>query len=121
MHELFVQEYHINVPYKAYWLVFKTFSVHFGFPWSDTCNLCDSMEQKMNAADTQEESQNFTSKESRCILCCKNKYTLRAKQGSIHLLSFDYMHNLPLPHITGWQLWYNIFGVHNLGDDSAKL
>ncbi|KAJ8876481.1 hypothetical protein PR048_020926 [Dryococelus australis] len=120
MHELFVQEYHINVPYNAYWLVFKTLSMNFGFPRSDICNLCDPMEQKMKTADTQEGS---------CILeiekalhlkiadayrAAKKKHTLRENQGSIHA-------ELAPSSDNNWQLWYNIFGVHNLGEDSATM
>ncbi|KAJ8883576.1 hypothetical protein PR048_015420 [Dryococelus australis] len=84
-------------------------------------------------ADTQEEScilekeKTLHLKRADAYRAAKKKYTLRVKQGSIHFLSFDYMQNLPLPHITinvvfcSRQLWYNIFGVHNLGDDSVTM
>ncbi|KAJ8887858.1 hypothetical protein PR048_014076 [Dryococelus australis] len=81
------------------------------------------MEQKIKAADTLEESF-ILEIEKTLHLKIADAYP---KQGSIHFLSFDYMQNLPLPHITSnvvfysLQLWNNIFGVHNLGEDSATV
>lgn len=43
------------------------------------------------------------------------------------VICFDYMQNLPLPHIRDnlafrcRQLWYYVFGVHNLKDNSASM
>lgn len=41
MHQHFLGLYHINVPYKSYWSIFNTFNIHFGYPRSDTCAICD--------------------------------------------------------------------------------
>ncbi|KAJ8890261.1 hypothetical protein PR048_009769 [Dryococelus australis] len=42
--------------YKAHESFFKTFTIHFGFPISDTCLFAILWNKKMKVADTQEES-----------------------------------------------------------------
>lgn len=52
---------------------------------------------------------------------------MKAKEGIVTCISFDFMQNLPLPHIQSGpvyysrQLWYNVFGVHDLSDDSVRV
>lgn len=47
--------------------------------------------------------------------------------GQLTCISFDYMQNLPLPHIKtsdvfyARQLWYILFGIHDLGNDRAYM
>lgn len=133
MHALFLDNFRLNIPYKAYWSIFQTFDIHFGYPRSDTCSFCDAIQQKLNAAKTPEEKSILETekkihlKQAEAFRNEKKKYILQAKDGSITCLSFDFMQNLPLPHIKtnavfySRQLWYNLFGIHNLGDDSVTM
>ncbi|KAJ8885408.1 hypothetical protein PR048_011605 [Dryococelus australis] len=58
----------------------------------------------------------------------KKKEILRknTRTGDV-CLSFDYMHNLPLHNLKtnavlySRQMWYNVFGVHDLGSDSVTM
>ncbi|KAJ8869515.1 hypothetical protein PR048_028506 [Dryococelus australis] len=56
----------------------------------------------------------------------KQKYDMRAKDGTVTCITFDFMQNLPLPYMKSKtvyyskQLWY-VYGVHNLADDSAPM
>lgn len=105
MHREFVLKYHINIPYKSYWTVFKTFNIHFGYPRSDTCNMCDSLNSKIKAEERDfEKSQLIVQKtlhlkKAEAFRSLKRSYIQKAKQDLINCISFDYMQNLPLPHL----------------------
>jgi hypothetical protein len=51
----------------------------------------------------------------------------KAKSGEATVILFDFMQNLPLPHIRNnavffaYQLWYYVFGIHNLANDDATM
>ncbi|KAJ8895305.1 hypothetical protein PR048_000630 [Dryococelus australis] len=45
MHEMFLNTYHVNVPYKVYWSIFTQES---GLPPSDTYSICDTLAIKIN-------------------------------------------------------------------------
>lgn len=57
----------------------------------------------------------------------KRHYKAEARAGNCMAISFDYQQNLPLPHIRTSdvffksQLWYYVFGIHDLADDSASM
>ncbi|CAH1103747.1 unnamed protein product [Psylliodes chrysocephalus] len=135
MHSMFVSEYKINIPYKIYWHTFKNkFSIKFGYPRSDTCAECDSYAQKLNNKELMgEERKNIeTQKElhlrkAEAFFDLRRKYKAKAQAGEIECLTFDYMQNLPLPHIPtnpvfyARQLWYYIFGVHNVATNEAAI
>ncbi|KAJ8891972.1 hypothetical protein PR048_004537 [Dryococelus australis] len=124
MHKLFDQEYHINVPYKAYWLIFKTFSIHFSFPrFHGTKNESSRHTGRKSSTRNRE---NLTSKESHCLPCCKKEIHFKSKTRKHKFFVIRLHAELTLSHITSnvfysQQLWYNIFGVHNLGDDLATM
>nr|CAI5840937.1 unnamed protein product [Callosobruchus analis] len=47
MYRMFLDEYKINVSYKAYWSIFHSkFNIKFGLPRRDTCSICDSLRLK---------------------------------------------------------------------------
>ncbi|KAJ8898049.1 hypothetical protein PR048_003409 [Dryococelus australis] len=49
MHEMFLNTYHVNVPYKVYWSIFtQEFNIKFGFSRSGTCSICDTLAMKIN-------------------------------------------------------------------------
>lgn len=131
---MFLEKYKIKITYKAYWSVFKSkFNISFGLPRSDTCSICDQLMLQINAAkDLQIKQKLITEKTLHLAKAdkfyeIKRNYKLRAKQGELTCLSFDYMQNLPLPHLrTGdvffaSQLWYYVFGVHDLGTSEATM
>lgn len=135
MHSMFRSEYLINIPYKIYWKIFKTnFNINFGFPRSDTCAQCDSFQQKLTSQEiTDAEKIQITMekeihlRKAEAFFTMKKRYQIQAKAGEIDCISFDFMQNLPLPHIPSnpvfysRQLWYHIFGIHNLGTDEAFI
>lgn len=133
MHKHFLELYRINISYKSYWSVFNTFNIHFGYPRSDTCAICDSLQQKLNAATDDESKAQYTAEQNlhlrkaEAFKTEKKKYIMKAKEGRVTCLSFDFMQNLPLPHIPSGpvyysrQLWFHIFGVHDLSDDSVTM
>ncbi|PSN29740.1 hypothetical protein C0J52_27986 [Blattella germanica] len=65
MHRMFLDSYHINVSYQVYWLIFSTkFNIKFGYPRSDTCSVCDSLQLSIvEASSDKEKCQYITEKE----------------------------------------------------------
>ncbi|KAF2897149.1 hypothetical protein ILUMI_09028 [Ignelater luminosus] len=53
MYQLFVQEYKIQISCKVYWPIF-TNNLKFGLPRINTCTKCDSLMQKVAAAENEE-------------------------------------------------------------------
>lgn len=135
MHNMFISEYKINIPYKIYWFTFRnSFSIKFGFPRSDTCAECDMYTQKLNdKAVVGEELNSVTAqkelhlRKAETFFALRRKYKTKAQAGEVECLTFDYMQNLPLPHIPtnpvfyARQLWYYVFGVHNLATNEATI
>lgn len=135
MHAMFLESFRINIPYKTYWKVFKQyFNIKFGFPRSDTCADCDKFAQSINRLDLEPEEKVSIEREkelhlrkAEAFFDLKRKYKQKAKAGEIMCISFDFMQNLPLPHIPSnpvfycRQLWYYVFGIHDLGTDEATM
>ncbi|VEN44384.1 unnamed protein product [Callosobruchus maculatus] len=134
MYKMFLNKYRIKISYKEYWSVFNTsFNIKFGLPRSDTCTICDRLMSQQNLCSNLEERRKIET-ERNIHLCradkfyeIKRKCKLKAQQGLIMCLSFDYMQNLPLPHIQSSevffasQLWYYVFGVHDLATNDATI
>lgn len=135
MHNMFIDKYRIRISYKIYWKIFhEEFNIKFGYPRSDTCSFCDSIQQKLNdpKQSAEEIAKLRTEKElhlkkAEAFRTKKKIYAKQAKEGAILCLSFDFMQNLPLPHLQtnqvfySRQLWYNVFGVHNLGTNDVTM
>ena len=135
MHSMFLEQYFINIPYKIYWQTFKReFKIKFGFPRSDTCPECDSYTQKLNNDNiTEQEKVSLCAqrelhlRKAEAFFTAKKQFSISAKAGDLVCLSFDYMQNLPLPHIPtnpvfySRQLWYNVFGIHDLGSNEVSM
>ncbi|KAI4454181.1 dna-directed rna polymerases i ii and iii subunit rpabc2 [Holotrichia oblita] len=135
MHSLFEEEYRINIPYKLYWKVFTTkFNIKFGYPRSDTCAECDTFQQKLNSTSVTEEEKaeirirkELHQRKAEAFHRLKRQYKATAQTGEITCLTFDFMQNLPLPHIPtnpvffSRQLWYNVFGIHNMGTSDVSI
>lgn len=134
MYRLFLEKHRINVSYKVYWSIFTTkFNIKFGLPRTDTCTMCDMFRQKIEASkDKQEEKKQEALKElhlrkAEAFYTLKRKWKQEARTNQATVISFDFMQNLPLPHIRtntvfyARQLWYFVFGVHDFADDSASM
>lgn len=135
MHSIFLEKYRINISYKSYWRIFRThFNIKFGFPRSDTCSECDRIAQQLNNLELNAEERTKLNVEKELHLRkaeaffeLKRQYKIKAKAGEVMCISFDFMQNLPLPHIPSnpvfysRQLWYNVFGIHDLGNDEAFM
>lgn len=119
-----------------YWQIFHTeFNLKFGLPRSDTCGTCDRYESIVSGCDDPEDVRKLlTEKELHLMKAdkfyeIKKKYKLKARADpeNFTCMSFDYMQNLPLPHIRtnavfySRQLWYFVFGVHNDGNNTATM
>lgn len=134
MHNMFLDLYSINISYFTYYSIFiNEYNLHFGLPKSDTCAKCDTLEQRM-AACNEDKQRNLIKVEKELHQRQADKfhelkrfYVAKARSGALDLFSFDFMQNLPLPHIpTGdvfyaRQLWYNVFGVHNLASNNVYM
>ena len=134
MHKLFLFEIRINVSYLVYYQVFKNeFSILFGIPRTNTCAKCDELTLKISAAvdvDTKQRlinEKDLHLRKAEKFRQIKNHYKLEAKAGKCMAISFDFQQNLPLPHIKTSdvfyksQLWYYVFGIHDLADNSASM
>lgn len=133
MHGLFLHEVRINIPYRVYYNVFrKEFNIKFGLPRSDTCSICDELKLKIMCATDNEKDELIVQKtlhlqKAKKFRDLKNAYKEKAQKGECMVLSFDYMQNLPLPHIkTGdvfysRQMWYYVFGIHDLANDAVSI
>ncbi|KAJ8893584.1 hypothetical protein PR048_006184 [Dryococelus australis] len=87
---MFLNTYHVNVPYKVYWSIFtQEFNIKFGFPRLYTCSICDTLALKINNPECSTEKRKKLETEKR----------KQARAGNIVCLSFDYLQNLPLPHL----------------------
>ncbi|PSN40714.1 hypothetical protein C0J52_21668 [Blattella germanica] len=60
MHKMFLDQYHINVPYHVYWRTFNDkFNIAFGWPRSDTCTQCDTLNQQIDASTNNDDKVKF--------------------------------------------------------------
>ncbi|KAJ8891417.1 hypothetical protein PR048_003945 [Dryococelus australis] len=106
MHEMFLNTYHIIVPYKVYWSTFiQEFNIKFRFPRSDTCSICDTLAIKINNPECCTEKRKKLETELKyfvdklgLVILCENKCRF-------------YSH----------RLWRNMFCVHDLGSDGVTM
>nr|CAI5863861.1 unnamed protein product [Callosobruchus analis] len=131
MFKMFIEKYRIKISYKGYWSVFNTsFNIKFGLHRSDTCdrlmsqqNLCSNLEERRKI----ETERNIHSCRVDKFYEIKRRCKLKAQQVANMCLSFDYMQNLPLPHIQGSevfftsQLLYYVFVVHDLATNDETM
>ncbi|KAJ8879840.1 hypothetical protein PR048_020457 [Dryococelus australis] len=80
-HEMLLNKYHVNVPYRVYW---------------NTCYICDTLAIKINNPECSTEERNK-----------KKKFRKQARAGDIVCLSFDCMQDLPLPHLKTNAVFYS--------------
>ena len=111
----------------------ENFTMSFGYPKSDTCGTCDTMNIQMELAEGAQKTSLCAQKEDH-LRRAENFYsslrtnTRLAKLNShIATVTFDFQQNLPLPHIPVGQvfymhqLWLYVFGVHECGANRAAM
>ncbi|KAJ8289407.1 hypothetical protein GJAV_G00000970 [Gymnothorax javanicus] len=125
-------------PEVKYWLycdIFNhEFSLSFGLPRSDTCNMCDRLREDIEKA--QKTGNEAKEKELKAQLefhhrnaekgySTLNHMEERAQRGEIDMLTFAFEQNLPSPTLKNSDmfyarlLWTYNFGIHNCGDNTG--
>lgn len=127
---LFNSKYpNLGVKYQFYAQYFKeNFSLRFGRPQVDTCITCEELTVKIKSSNLGDHAKRAAQAElsvhKRRAKKFHNKISeirqLCQTQNDVAGLTFDFMQNLPLPHIPIQeifylrQLWVNCFGIKNL-------
>nr|CAI5861190.1 unnamed protein product [Callosobruchus analis] len=105
----------------------------FGLPRTDTCSTFDSLIQKIAAADSDQLKTSLNAekelylRKAQAFYDLNRKWKENARRGEAMIICFDFMQNLPLSHVRDnlafgcRQLWYYVFGIHNLKDDGASM
>ena len=134
MHNMFLELYQIQVAYHTYWHIFtENFKISFGLPRSDTCTLCDTLKQQIESCNCNEDKVKLMNQKqihiskAEAFYNLKRSYKERARRGIATVITFDYMQNLPVPHLRSnviyysRQLWHYCFGVHDLSNDEVTM
>lgn len=128
MHHMYLQKYepeqllHENqymkpiVKYEYYRKFFtENFKMSFGKPKSDTCQKCDKLMNKIDAADNEEQKRQLETDKKLHITKAETFYTdIKAKTAlakndlSVEVLTFDFQQNLPLPVSSSGEVFYKI-------------
>lgn len=137
MHEMFVSENEDlknKVNYNYYYMYYKeNFGYSFGRPQVDVCSFCESLNAKIK-----DKALNDTAKRVAVADLAVHKRRAKKfyasmkaasenKDDDISFLCFDFMQNLPLPNIPVQeifymrQLWVNVFSIHDLKTNKAKI
>ena len=143
MHRLYLEKYEPDLaesekPQVKEWLYRKIFNeefnLGFGYPRSDTCELCDLLKISIDNAQTDEErdriqvelathhekaAQGYQSLRSDSKKCKGDDDSL--------VITFDLQQNLPVPTLSHSsmfylrQLWVYNFGIHNCASGSSVM
>ena len=130
MHDMFISKYpelEGDVNYTYYYGYFKeNFNYSFGRPQVDVCCECESLSNKLKDPLLSENARVFI-REGQKKFYTSLKAASENKDEETAAICFDYMQNLPLPHIPVQevfymrQLWVNNFCIHNLKTNKAKM
>lgn len=119
----------LNVTYNLYYSIFKQhFDLHFGRPQVDTCITCEQLNVTISNSHVSESAKKqaeinlkvHKARANKFYSTIKNTKDLSQRRDDMVGLCFDYMQNLPLPHVPVQdvfylrQLWVNLFFIHNL-------
>lgn len=137
MHSLFLSkhpELENIVKYNFYYMYFKeNFDYSFGRPQVDVCCTCESLGNKLRDPGMSDNAKRNVSAQ---LMIHKRRakkfYNFMSEAGKDNdpetvAICFDFMQNLPLPHIPVQevfymrQLWVNNFCIHNLKTNDAKM
>lgn len=130
MHALFKKRYpNYKVTYAFYANYYKTtFSLRFGRPQIDTCIVCEELSVKLKnptlAFNAKKAVEAELAVHKRRAKKFHNKIAavkeICSTRDDVACITFDFMQNLPLPHLPIQeifylrQLWVNCFGIKNL-------
>ena len=139
MHSLYLEKYEPQaekpkVTYSYYLKHFnENFNLYFGYPKSDICGTCDSLNVQIGSAEGAQKTLLCSQKEDH-LRRAENFYSslrtnthLAKLNPHIATVTFDFQQNLPLPHIPVGevfymhQLWLYVFGVHECGANRTVM
>ena len=93
----------------------ENYKISYGNPISDTCQKCDKLEKKINAAESEEELRTLqrdknlhVTKADTFYADLKDKTALSKRDPNIEVISFDFQQNLPLPVSPSGDVFYKI-------------
>ena len=141
MYRLYLAKYEPEAgdnPVVKDWLYRKIFNIDFnlsfGYPRSDTCQVCDELKVAIDAAPSQEHRDELQStlathhvSASQGYQSLKDDAQLSKSSSDLDVITFDLQQNLPVPTLTHSamfylrQLWVYNFGIHICKDDSAVM
>ena len=121
------------VDYKKYAEIFNTrFNITIGYPRSDTCSKCDTLDAEIKIEDGRRaallvEKQTHLTAADKWFALKRQKKSVAKETGGIEVLAFDYQKNLPIPNVSSNDVYYKrqlslySFNVHNLRTDAATF
>lgn len=137
MHELYIKKHPtLFVKYEFFLKYFKeNFNFRFGRPQVDTCITCEELGVKIKSPSLSEPAKRAAVAEKIVHSRRAKKFYTKIKEvqelcrtnENIVGISFDYMQNLPLPHLPVQdifylrQLWVYCFGIHNMKTQKSKF
>lgn len=137
MYDLFKEKYpDSQVTYKFYLKYFnENFNLSFGSPQVDTCSVCEELTMKIKSPTLNDVAKRVASAELLVHKRRASKFHAVMKQterscqenDTVLGLCFDFMQNLPLPHIPVQdifylrQLWVNVFCIHDIKANKAVM
>ena len=140
MHRLYRVKYESQAdkPVVKEWLYRKIFNeefnLSFGYPRSDTCQLCDELNLAISSSSAEERLTELNLELAQHQLKASHGYqalredTEKSKSDiDLHVITFDLQQNLPVPTLTHSsmfylrQLWVYNFGIHNCSTGDATM
>ena len=141
MHRLYLSTYEpiVDHPHSAKeWLYCKIFNeefnLGFGYPRSDTCQMCDELTISIVNTSSEEQRSEISMKlaehqlrASQAYQLLRNDTDLSKSDPDLHVITFDLQQNLPVPTLTHSsmfylrQLWVYNFGIHVCNSGSAVM
>lgn len=139
MHSLFVEKYpelENLVKYEFYLKFFnENFNLKFGRPQVDVCSECERHGTRLKDVNLNDNAKRVVAAELMVHKRRAKKFynkiaevqTLCTERPEVMGLAFDYMQNMPLPHIPVQeifyfrQLWVFAFQIHNLKENTGHF
>lgn len=131
-----IPDFKPKVTYDFYFRYFKAnFRYKFGQPRTDTCKLCDQLENESKSTTLSEERRKQIDTEKKLHLAkaqsfyddLSKKISLAKDNSNVEVLAFDYQQNIPLPKVPSGdafylrQLWLFNFCVYSGKNSTAHF
>jgi hypothetical protein len=135
MHNLFVKKFP-DMQYEFYLKYFnENYALKFGRPQVDVCSECERVGAKLKDKNLNDNAKRIVAAELMVHKRRAKKFYTKLKQikqlcserADVAAITFDYIQNLPLPHIPVQeifyfrQLWVYAFEVHNIKDNTGHF